>query len=56
MADAFANLVITPNNSYEEKTVNRPGPYDSMMRQKLHNAGYVTDEMIEQDNSIAYKQ
>lgn len=48
MADQFANLVITPNKNriIESRKID---PYQEHIRQSVKNAGYVTDQLIEDD-------
>ena len=52
LADIFANFVVTPKGSAEEKVVNRPSEYNLKMRQKLHNAGYITNGMLEAEQRL----
>lgn len=51
-ADVFADFVVTPSGNKNGKVVNRPGAYDLKLRERLHNAGYVTDEMLETEQRL----
>ena len=50
-ADQFANLVVTPNKN---RTVGsrKIDPYQEHIRQSVKNAGYVTDQLIEDDRRV----
>lgn len=54
LADIFANLVVTPSKNRTETVVNRPGPYDLMLRDRINQQGYVTDQILEDDNRVRF--
>lgn len=54
LADVFADLVITPSKNKYEKVVNRPGLYDLMLRNRINQQGYVTDQILEDDNRVRF--